>query len=42
MYPQEVWGGESRIESLDNLSELIGMDGSRYNYKYIRVAEKNN
>lgn len=42
VHPQEVWGGESREECLDNLSELIGLSGSRYSYKYIRVAEKNN
>lgn len=42
VHPQEVWGGESREECIDNLSELIGLSGSRYSYKYIRVAENDN
>lgn len=39
-YPECVWGGETREESLENLRELISLRDSRYSYRYATVAEK--
>lgn len=42
VYPELIWGGESKEECLDNLTKLVGLDNSRYSYRYVTVAEKNN
>ena len=40
--PGDVWGGESKEETLDNLKTLISSKESRYSTDYITVAELNN
>ncbi|MGG7176327.1 GNAT family N-acetyltransferase [Clostridium paraputrificum] len=40
VFPEDVWGGESKEECLDNLTELVKMEESRYSYRYATVAEK--
>lgn len=40
--PEDVWGGESKEETLDNLKILIKSKESRYSTDYITVAEVDN
>ena len=40
--PVDVWGGESKEETLDNLKTLIRSKESRYSTDYITVAELDN
>lgn len=40
IHPKEVWGAENKKECLDVLKELFVTEKSRYNLKYISVAEK--
>ena len=40
--PVDVWGGESKEETLDNIKNLIGTKESRYSKDYITVAELGN
>lgn len=40
--PSDVWGGESKEETLENLKTLIRTKESRYSTDYITVAELNN
>lgn len=40
VHPEEVWGGETKEECLEVLKELFVTEKSRYNLKYISVAEK--
>ena len=42
VFPEEVWGGETQEECLNNLTELVGMEESRYSYRYATVAEDEN
>ena len=42
VYPEEVWGGETKEECLNNLISLVKMDDCRYSYRYATVAEKDN
>lgn len=42
VHPDDVWGGESKVETLDNLKDLINDKESRYSLDYITVAEVNN
>lgn len=39
--PNEEWGGHCQKECLENIKNLIKNRGSRYNLKYIWVAERN-
>lgn len=39
-YPNEEWGGTCKEECYSNIKKLINSNGTRYNYKYIWVAEK--
>lgn len=40
VHPQEVWGCKNKEECLEVLKELFIVEKSRYNLKYISVAEK--
>lgn len=41
-YPEILWGGSTKQECIKNISFLILNDKSRYNLKYISVAQKDN
>lgn len=41
-HPDDIWGGETEEECLEILQELFVTEESRYNLKYITVAEKEN